>query len=199
MRFLQKQNKTKKTTLARLLQQRTPHSRQHVNTNTYLYKSNCLCSGERKKPVCTYKSVLVRDVVGQLEFMESNRLGHPLLAGGRAVRVDIHPLGHLRVGLARHHPAGVVELVAAVVRRHDVHQQDVLGFFIEPVYSHFERREHPPVERKKTRRGSQHARDSTKTQKHTTSHDHRTGLTEGPRKEGGRKHAAVTRGNIVIV
>lgn len=79
--------------------------------------------------------------------MESNRLGHPLLAGGRAVRMDIHPLGHLRVGLARHHPARVVELVAAVVCRHDVHQQDVFGFFIKPIYSHFERREHPPGER----------------------------------------------------
>lgn len=94
--------------------------------------------------------------------MESNRLGHPLLAGGRAVRVDIHPLGHLRVGLARHHPAGVVELVAAVVRRHDVHQQDVFGFFIEPVYSHFERREHPPAE--ENTQGESARRDSTKTQ-----------------------------------
>lgn len=90
--------------------------------------------------------MFVRDVVGQFEFMESNRLGHPLLASGRAVRMNIHPLGHLRVGLACHHPAGVVELVAAVVRRHNVHQQDVFGFFIEPVYSHFERREHPPAE-----------------------------------------------------
>lgn len=115
----------------------------------------CSSKKKRKKNVCTYKSVFVRDVVGQLEFMESNRLGHPLLAGGRAVRVDIHPLGHLRVGLARHHPAGVVELVAAVVRRHDVHQQDVFGFFIESVYSHFERREHPPAEKKQHR--SQHA------------------------------------------
>ncbi|KAG7214999.1 hypothetical protein INR49_022900 [Caranx melampygus] len=56
-----------------------------------------------------------------------------------AVRVDIHPLGHLGVGLARHHPAGVVELVAAVVRRHDVHQQDVLGLLIQAVDPHFER------------------------------------------------------------
>lgn len=79
--------------------------------------------------------------------MERNRLGHPLLAGRWAVRVDIHPLGHLRVGLARHHPAGVVELVAAVVRCYDVHEQNVFSFFIEPVYSHFERREHPPAER----------------------------------------------------
>lgn len=101
-----------------------------------------------RKFLCTYKSVLVRDVVGQFEFMESNRLGHPLLASGRAVRVDVHPLGHLRVGLACHHPAGVVELVAAVVRGHDVQQQDVFGFFIQPVYPHLERREHPPGETK---------------------------------------------------
>lgn len=92
--------------------------------------------------------MFIRDVVGQFEFMESNRLGHPLLASGRAVRVDVHPLGHLRVGLACHHPAGVVELVAAVVRGHDVQQQDVFGFFIQSVYPHLERREHPPVETK---------------------------------------------------
>lgn len=90
--------------------------------------------------------MFIRDVVSQLEFMKRNRLGHPLLAGGRAVRVDVHPFGHLRVGLACHHPAGVVELVAAVVCRHDVHQQDVFGFFIKPVYSHFERRKHSPKE-----------------------------------------------------
>lgn len=90
--------------------------------------------------------MFIRDVVGQFEFMESNRLGHPLLASGRAVRVDVHPLGHLRVGLACHHPAGVVELVAAVVRGHDVQQQDVFGFFIQSVYPHLERREHPPAD-----------------------------------------------------
>lgn len=105
--------------------------------------------------------MFIRDVVGQFEFMESNRLGHPLLAGGRAVRVDIHPLGHLRVGLARHHPTGVVELVAAVVRGHDVQQQDVFGFFIQSVYPHFERREHPPAETNKATQSQR--RDSNKT------------------------------------
>lgn len=96
--------------------------------------------------------MFIRDVVGQLELVEGYRLGHPLLSGGRAVRVDVHPLGHLRVGLPRHHPAGVVELVAAVVGRHDVHQQDVFGFFIQAVYSHFEWGEHPPADTH--RRGS---------------------------------------------
>lgn len=89
--------------------------------------------------------MFVRDVVGQFEFVEGYRLGHPLLARGRAVRVDVHPFGHLRVGFARHHPAGVVELVAAVVRRHDVHEQDVFGFFIQAVDAHFEGRKHPPA------------------------------------------------------
>lgn len=137
------------------------HSEQRVNMKNILPAQK----KERKKnSICTYKSMFVRDVVGQLEFMKSNRLGHPLLTGGRAVRVDIHPLGHLGVGLARHHPAGIVELVAAVVRGHDVHQQDVFGFFIEAVYSHFERREHPPAERN-TRRESTR-RDTSQTQLH---------------------------------
>ena len=49
--------------------------------------------------------MLVRDVVGQLELVEGDDLLHPLLAGGRAVRVDVHALRHLRVRLACHHPA----------------------------------------------------------------------------------------------
>ncbi len=53
----------------------------------------------------THQSVLVRDVVGELELVEGDDLLHPLLAGGRAVRVDVHALGHLRVRLACHHPA----------------------------------------------------------------------------------------------
>ena len=52
----------------------------------------------------THKAVLVRDVVGELELVEGDDLLHPLLAGGRAVRVDVHTLGHLRVSLACHHP-----------------------------------------------------------------------------------------------
>ena len=92
--------------------------------------------------------MLVRNIVGELEFMKRNRLGHPLLPGGRAVRVDVHPLGHLGVRLARHHPAGVVELVAAVICCHYVHQQDIFGLFVEPVDADFEGREHSP-ERKK--------------------------------------------------
>ena len=49
--------------------------------------------------------MLVRDVVGELEFMEGDDLLHPLLPRRRAVWVDVHALWHLRVGLASHHPA----------------------------------------------------------------------------------------------
>ena len=48
--------------------------------------------------------MLVRDVVGELELVEGDDLLHPLLAGGRAVRVDVHALWHLRVRLASHYP-----------------------------------------------------------------------------------------------
>ena len=88
--------------------------------------------------------MLIRNIIGEFEFMESDGLAHPLLPFGRAVWVDVHALWHLRVGLPGHRPVGVVELVAAVVHGDDVHQQDVLGCFIEPLHPHFERREHPP-------------------------------------------------------
>ena len=48
--------------------------------------------------------MLVGDVVGELELVEGDDLLHPLLPRRRAVRVDVHALRHLRVGLARHHP-----------------------------------------------------------------------------------------------
>ena len=48
--------------------------------------------------------MLVRQVVGQLELVEGDHLLHPLLPCRRAVRVDVHALWHLRVGLARDDP-----------------------------------------------------------------------------------------------
>jgi len=93
----------------------------------------------------TYKSVFVGDVVGELQFVERDRLAHPLLAGRRGVRMDVHALRHLRVGLSSDHPARVVELVAAVVDGNDVHQHDVLGSLVQSRHFHFERRKHPPV------------------------------------------------------
>lgn len=74
--------------------------------------------------------MLVQNVIGEFEFMEGNWLSHPLLSLGWTVRVDVHAFGHLWISLARHHPAGVVKLVAVVVNSYDVHQQDVLGAFI---------------------------------------------------------------------
>lgn len=88
--------------------------------------------------------MLVRNVVGEFEFVESYGLAHPLLPFGRAVRVDVHALWHLRVSFSCHHPTGVVKLVAAVVDGHDVHQQDILSCFIQPLHPHLERRKHPP-------------------------------------------------------
>ena len=48
--------------------------------------------------------MLIRDVVGELELVEGDDLLHPLLPRGRAVRVDVHALRHLGVGLARDDP-----------------------------------------------------------------------------------------------
>ena len=36
--------------------------------------------------------------------METDNFLHPLLPGGGTVGVDVHPLGHLGVRLARHDP-----------------------------------------------------------------------------------------------
>ena len=91
-------------------------------------------------------SVGVRDVVGELELVEGDTgPGHPLLAGGRRVRVDAGASWKLRVGFAGDHPARVVELVAAVVVGHDVHHHDVLGLLVEAADAHFQGGEHASV------------------------------------------------------
>ena len=92
----------------------------------------------------THISVLIRRVVGEFELVESHRLGHPLVSGGRALRVDVHPSGHLRVGLSCDHPVAVMELVPEVICRHDIHQQDVLSLLVKTRTLDFERREHAP-------------------------------------------------------
>ena len=53
---------------------------------------------------CTYKAMLVREVIGELELVEGDNLLHPLLPTGRTVRVDVHPLRHLGVRLPCHDP-----------------------------------------------------------------------------------------------
>ena len=52
----------------------------------------------------TYKSVLVGDVVGELELVEAHELLHPRLPRARRVRVDVHALGHFRIRFAGHQP-----------------------------------------------------------------------------------------------
>jgi hypothetical protein len=52
----------------------------------------------------THVAALVRDIVRQLELVEGDDFRHPLLAGARAVGVDVHPLGHLGIGFASSDP-----------------------------------------------------------------------------------------------
>ena len=52
----------------------------------------------------TYKAGFVTHVVCEFQFMEADNFLHPLLPSGGTVRVDVHPLGHLGVRLASHHP-----------------------------------------------------------------------------------------------
>ena len=58
----------------------------------------------------TDKSLLVRVIVCKFQFMEGHHFLHPLLPGGRAVGVDVHPLGHLGVRLASDHPSAGIKI-----------------------------------------------------------------------------------------
>lgn len=91
-----------------------------------------------------YESVSVGDVVGELEAVEGDHPGHPVAPRGRAVRVDVEAARRPGVGSTRHHPAAVLELVPAVVCRHHVHQQDVVGLRVQAGAGDPEWGEHAP-------------------------------------------------------
>lgn len=95
-------------------------------------------------PRDTHKSVFVRDVVGQFQLVKGHHPGRPVLSGGRAVGVNVHALGQLRVGFSRHRPARVMELVPGGVRRHHVHQQHVARSPVQTTAAYAQWRKHPP-------------------------------------------------------
>lgn len=46
--------------------------------------------------------------------MERDHLLHPLFARRRTVRMDVHALRHLRIGLAGHHPSAVSKTIGLI-------------------------------------------------------------------------------------
>lgn len=113
----------------------------------------------RKASSETYKSVLVRNVVGEFQFVESDNFGHPLFPSSRTVRVNVHSLRHFRISLSCHHPPGIVKFIATVIRSDNVHQQNIFGFFIQPRTPYFKWRKHSPI---RERRGKKRNRKKKK-------------------------------------
>ena len=99
----------------------------------------------RKASSETYKSMFVRNVVGEFQFVESDNFGHPLFPSSRAVRVNVHSLRHFRISLSCYHPPGIVKFIATVIRSDNVHQQNIFGFFIQPRTPYFKWRKHSPT------------------------------------------------------
>lgn len=93
----------------------------------------------------TYKAMFIRNIVSQFEFIECNRLCHPLFTRGRAIRVNVHSFGHLRIGLSCNDPSRVVKFVSTVVCCNNIHQKYIFCFFVQAVHAHFKRRKHSPV------------------------------------------------------
>ena len=91
------------------------------------------------------KAMFVCNVIGQLQFMKRDNLLHPLLSCRRRVRMNVHPLGHLRICFSCHHPPRVMKLVSTIISSHDIHQHDVLSFLVQSWDSNLEGRKHPPV------------------------------------------------------
>jgi len=45
-----------------------------------------------------------------------------------------------------HEPFVIGEFIAVVIGRHDIHQENVFGFGVQPGDLHFEAGKHPPVD-----------------------------------------------------
>lgn len=103
--------------------------------------------------------MLVGDVICQLEFVKIDDFWHPLFTSSWTVRVNVHPLWHFGVCLPRHHPAGVVKLISAVVSCNYIHQENVFGLLVQTSAPHFERGKHPPVTRGNRSGSAEHSRE----------------------------------------
>lgn len=90
------------------------------------------------------QSVLIRYVVGEFEFVERNHFLHPLLPGGRTIRMNVHSLGHFWVSLSRNNPPAVVELVSEVICSYDIKEEDVFSLRVQTRELEFHLREHLP-------------------------------------------------------
>ena len=99
----------------------------------------------------TYESMLVGDIVGQLEFVEGDNFLHPLFACRRRVWMNVHPFRHFRVGLPSNHPARVVKFVPAIVNSNYIHEQNVLRSLVQARHLYFKWRKHSPETTKKIR------------------------------------------------
>lgn len=52
--------------------------------------------------------------------------------------MNVHLLLHFRIGFTCHHPARVVELVATIVGRNNIHQHYILRSLVQSSQTHFE-------------------------------------------------------------
>ena len=90
-------------------------------------------------------AVWVCDVVSQFDFVERHSVfAHPMFSGSWRIRVDKHPLWHLRIGFASHNPLGIVEFVAVLISRDDIHQHYVFCFLVQASDVDFKGWKHSP-------------------------------------------------------
>jgi len=96
----------------------------------------------------SYVSIVVDQIIGEPEFVEGDRLTHPLKATCWRVRVDVYPAGQLNVRLSRNHPTGTVEAVSEplVFTGDEVYHQYVVGCWIQSGQLDLKTGEHPPTQ-----------------------------------------------------
>lgn len=92
-----------------------------------------------------YLSILVQHIVGQFQLFKGDSLFGQLVTSEWRVWMHVQPSGQWRVSLASHQPGWpVVGIpVALVVHWHNVHQNGILGVWVESSEGHSEGGKHP--------------------------------------------------------
>jgi len=94
-------------------------------------------------------SAAVQGIVGQFDLVEEQCLRLPMGTGGRAIRMQVHPLGALWLSSSGRNPLGSGELVATVADGHHLQEHAIAGLLLQSAERNSHRGEHASARRKR--------------------------------------------------
>lgn len=110
-------------------------------------RSLCVDIGERERD--TYVSITVERVVGQLDFVEDDRLSLPMRSKCWTVWMNVHALCALWFCATSRYPLGAREFVTAIADRGHFEYHTIVRILLHASQCNAKRREHSPAKREK--------------------------------------------------